>query len=99
MKVLKEGWCYRAEKLTKIIISLMNDKLILKENKYLFGKSDPNNDEIQYIIISHNELKIESEDSLFDIISQIIKPKKIKKLKTFCLLSIIIFFLEFYSSS
>ena len=32
--------------------------------------------EIQYMIISHDELQIESEDSLFDIISQIIERGK-----------------------
>lgn len=32
--------------------------------------------EIQYKIISHEDLQIESEDSLFDIISQIIEIKK-----------------------
>lgn len=31
--------------------------------------------EIQYMIISHDELQIESEDSLFDIITQIIEKK------------------------
>ena len=32
--------------------------------------------EIQYMIISHNELQIENEDTLFDIISQIIEKNK-----------------------
>ena len=32
--------------------------------------------EIQYMIISHSDLQIESEESLFDIISQIIEMKK-----------------------
>ena len=38
LRELKEGWCFGADKLTKIIISPSNDQFTFNEDKYLLGK-------------------------------------------------------------
>ena len=57
LKELKEGWCYKTDKLTNIIISPMNDRFIFKENKYLLGKSDPNIDEFDTLLFACRDIK------------------------------------------
>ncbi|KAK8834969.1 hypothetical protein M9Y10_018671 [Tritrichomonas musculus] len=52
LKELKEGWCYNANKLKKIKISQSNDRFIMKEDKYLLGKSDQNKDEFDVLLFA-----------------------------------------------
>ena len=42
LEKLKDGWCDSLNKLTKIIISPLNDKFLFKDNKILFGKYQNN---------------------------------------------------------
>ena len=69
LKELKKGWCDGTETLNKIIISPLNDRFIFKENKYLLGKSDPNNDEFDILYFASRDIKEISIPSNIKIIS------------------------------
>ncbi|KAK8895682.1 hypothetical protein M9Y10_013566 [Tritrichomonas musculus] len=69
LKELKKGWCDGAGTLNKIIISPLNDRFIFKENKYLLGKSDPNNDEFDILYFASRDIKEISIPSNIKIIS------------------------------
>ena len=69
MKELKEGWCYEATKLNKIIISPSNDQFIFKEDKYLLGKTNNNNDEFDILLFASRNIEEISIPSNIKIIS------------------------------
>ena len=50
LKELGVGWCCGIEKLNKIIISPMNGQFIFKDDKYLLGKSDENEEEFNNLL-------------------------------------------------
>ena len=54
---LKEGWCSDTEKLRRIIISPFNGQFIFKEDKYLIGKSNQNNDEFDKLLFVRRDIK------------------------------------------
>ena len=54
---MKKGWCSGTEKLTRIIISPFNGQFIFKEDKYLIGKSNQNNDEFNQFLFVQNNIK------------------------------------------
>ncbi|KAK8875535.1 hypothetical protein M9Y10_005702 [Tritrichomonas musculus] len=57
LKELKEGWCADTEKLNKIIISPSNDNFIFKDDKYLLGKSDGNQEEFDTLIFVRRDIE------------------------------------------
>ena len=56
LKELKKGWCYGAKNLTKITISPKIDHFAFKNNKYLIGKSDENNDEFDILLFASRDI-------------------------------------------
>ena len=69
LKKLKEGWCHWTKKLTKIIISPMNNQFIFKDNKLLLGKTCPDNDEFDVILFAARDIEEISIPSNIKIIS------------------------------
>ena len=57
LKELKEGWCNETKELTKIIISPSNKQFIFKDNKYLLGKNDENNNEFDILLFASRDIK------------------------------------------
>ena len=57
LKELKEGWCCETEYLTKITISPFNGQFIFKDDKYLLGKSNPNNDEFDVLLLASRDIE------------------------------------------
>ena len=54
---LGEDWCHEMSKLKKIDISPMNDKFIFKDNKYLLGKIDQNDDEFNNLLFVRRDIE------------------------------------------
>ena len=57
LKELKEGWRKYTEKLDRIIISPSNDNFIFKDDKYLLGKSDENQEEFDTLIFVRRDIE------------------------------------------
>ena len=56
LKELKEEWCSDIRVLNKIIISPKNGQFMMKEEKYLIGKSDPNKDEFDKLLFGSRDI-------------------------------------------
>ena len=69
LKELKDGWCSDAGCLTQIIISPSNSQFIVKENKYLLGKSDEYKDEFDILSFEYRNIKKITIPSNIKIIS------------------------------
>ena len=57
LKELNEGWCHEVDNLKKIIISPSNDQFIFKNDKYLLGKSDSNNDKFDTLLFVRSDIE------------------------------------------
>ncbi|KAK8847259.1 hypothetical protein M9Y10_019845 [Tritrichomonas musculus] len=69
LKELKKEWCLGTNNLTKITISPLNGQFIMKDDKYLLGKSDPNKDEFDILLFVRRDIKEVSIPSNIKIIS------------------------------
>ena len=56
LKELKEDWCSDIQNLNKIIISPKNGQFMMKEEKYLIGKNDPNKDEFDKLLFGCHDI-------------------------------------------
>lgn len=66
---LEEGWCCGTNKLTKIIILPSNGQLILKDDKYLLGKTNPRNNEYDILLFASRNIEEVSIPSNIKILS------------------------------
>ena len=57
MRELKEGWCNFTSNLININISPLNDQFIFKDDKYLFGKSNPNSNVFDTLLFARRDIK------------------------------------------
>ena len=57
LKELEDGWCLYVNKFCKIRISLLNNQFIFKNNKFLFGKSDPNNYKFDKFLLAVGDIE------------------------------------------
>ena len=69
LRELREGWCAGTNKLTKIIISPLNDQFTFNEDKYLLGKTDPTREEFDKLLFVRRDIKKFSIPSYIKIIS------------------------------
>ena len=69
LKELKEGWCSDTDYLKKISVSPMNNHFVFKEDKYLLGKSDSNQDEFDILLFARRDIEEISIPSNIKIIS------------------------------
>ena len=56
------------KKLTKILISPLNDQFIFKDNKYLLGKTNSNSDEFDILLFASYEIDFLQILMLLDLI-------------------------------
>ncbi|KAK8897924.1 hypothetical protein M9Y10_000157 [Tritrichomonas musculus] len=56
LKELKEDWCCLTENLTKVTISPSNKRFLMKDNKYLIGKSDAKKDEFDILLFACRDI-------------------------------------------
>ena len=57
LKELEDGWCRNVNKFCKIRISLLNNQFIFKNNKFLFGKSDPSNYKFDKFLLAVGDIE------------------------------------------
>ena len=69
LKELKDKWCSYTEKLIRITISPMNSQFMIKDDKYLVGKTDSNKDEFDILLFGFRCIKDISIPSNIKIIS------------------------------
>ena len=66
---LEEDWCCETNDLTKITISPLNGQFMIKDDKYLIGKTDPNNEEFDILLFACRDIQEISIPSNIKIIS------------------------------
>ena len=66
---LKDGWCSYADCLKRIIVSPLNCQFKFIEDKYLFGKSEPNKEEFDVLLFARRDISEISIPTNIKIIS------------------------------
>ena len=66
---LKDGWCHITDYLKRIIVSPLNSRFKFIEDKYLFGKSEPNKEEYDVLLFARRDISEISIPSNIKIIS------------------------------
>ena len=69
LRELKEGWCCDTFKLTKIIISPLNNRFKYINEKYLLGKINENNNEFDSFLFARRDIEEISIPSNIKVIS------------------------------
>ncbi|KAK8837448.1 hypothetical protein M9Y10_036445 [Tritrichomonas musculus] len=83
LKELKYEWCVCADNLTDIFVSPLNKNFIFYENKFLLGKSDPNNDIYDILYFARRDIEFALIPSFVTKISNnsFMNCKKLRKIE------------------